>query len=141
MRTNAFFVILLVLNISCDTTPTSNEINNIEVPVVIKNLTGTWNWVQTVDSTDQVVDETTLNNFREIIITQDYTFREFLNDTLIFDDKFKLVKTTFQNENDTLTYLDWSSSKRFNIVVYSLKSKNLKMGYSFGNKYLYSRVN
>lgn len=141
MKTNILFVILLSLVISCDTTPTSNETNNLEVPVLIKNLTGTWNWINSIDSTDQIVDESTPNNTREIIITEDYTFREFRNDTLIFDDNFNLEKTTFQNENDTLTYLDWSSSRRFNFVVYSLKSKNLTIGYSFGNKYLYSRVN
>jgi hypothetical protein len=141
MKKYYFLTILIFLNISCDTTPTSIQKDESEIPVVIDNLTGTWNWIQSVDSTDQVVDAQTSNKTRSIIIAQDYTFEEYLNDTLNFKDKFNLLKTVLSNSIETLSFMDWRTSKRFNYAIYSLKPKILIIGYSWGYKQKYSRVN
>jgi hypothetical protein len=140
MKKYFYFSILIFFSISCNTNPTSSEADEPEISVVINNLSGSWNWIQSVDSTDQVVDEPTLNYGRSIVITQDYMFNEFLNDTLVFSDKFNLIKTVLPNTNDTLTVMDWRTSRRFNYIIFSLKPKNLIVGYSWSNRSIYSRV-
>jgi hypothetical protein len=142
MKKYFVFFILIIFFIGCDADPTSSGTDESELPVVIKNLAGKWNWIQSVDSTGQVVDEPTLNNTMSIEITQDYTFRQYRNDTLFFYDKFNLLKTALSNKTDTVTVLDWNTSKYFNFVIYSLKAKSLIIGITISNiKSKYSRIN
>lgn len=139
MKKYLYVVFLIVLIQSCDSNPTSNQ--SSEVPVVIENLVGTWNWVQSMDSTDHVVDQPTSYITRSLLITQDYTFKEFRNDTLIFNDTFQLLKTLLPNATDSLSYMDWDSSRYFNYIVYSLTSKTLIIGYSWNYKKVFLRIN
>lgn len=142
MKKYLYLIILMVLIICCDTTPTSSESDEPEIPVKIENLIGTWNWTQSVDSTGKVVSVPTLNNTRSIIITQDFTFKEFLNDTIFFSDKFNLYMTVLPNTTDTLTIIDWRTSRRLNYIIFSLQSKTLIVGRSLGkSKDKYSRIN
>jgi uncharacterized protein YcfL len=142
MKKYFVFFILIFFFISCDTNPTSSENDEPELSVVIENLVGRWNWTESIDSTGQVVDESTLNNTRTIEITQDRTFKQYRNDTLVFYDKFNLLKTTLPNKTDTVTVLDWNTSKYFNYVIYSLKSKYLIIGITISNiKSKYARIN
>jgi hypothetical protein len=141
MKKYLYVVFLIFLLPDCNSELTSDFSDELEVPVVIENLIGKWNWIQSVDSTEQIVEEPTIINTMSILITQDYTFKQYNNDTLFFNDKFNLSKTVLPNTNDTLTFLDWRTSKRFNYIVFSLKSKTLIIGYSWGNKSIYIRIN
>ena len=141
MKKYFYLVILIFLFFRCNTNPTSSLSDDHVIPVRIENLTGTWNWTQSLDSTDQVVDRATSDITRSVMITQDYTFKEFRDDTLIFNDTFRLLKTVLPNATDSLCYMDWDHSKYFNYIVYSLKSKTLVIGYSWGYKKEFSRNN
>ena len=139
MKKYLYVVFLIILFQRCNLNPSSPD--ESEVPVVIENLTGQWYWTQSVDSTNQVADKATSDFFRSIKISQDYTFEEFHNDTLVFDDSFRLLKTILPNAADSLSYMDWDNSKYFNYVVYSLTSKRLVIGYSWDYKKIFSRMN
>lgn len=142
MKNYFFLTTLIVLIISCDTVPTSSQPDDPEAPVKIANLTGAWNWVETTDTTGQVVSESTIDDTRSIVITQDFTFTEYHNDTKHFSDKFNLYKAVVPNTTDTLMLIDWRSSRRFNLFIYSLKSNSLviiHLPYRYKSKY--SRIN
>ncbi len=140
MKKYLYVVFLIVLFLSCNSNPTSPD--ESEVPVVIENLTGQWNWTQSVDSTNQIVDEPTSDVSRSMIITQDYTCKELLNDTVILDDTFRLQKYVLTKETDSLSYMDWEHSKYFNYVIFSLTPKRLVVGcYTWGHKKIFSRIN
>ncbi len=142
MKKYWYLTFLMVLIIGCDTILTSSKSDEQEVPVKIENLTGTWNWTQFVDSLGQVLSEQTLNSTRSIIITHDFTFKEFHNDTVFFSDKFNLYKSVLPNTTDTLTFFDWRTSKRFNYIIFSLKTNTLILGSYFGQyQDKYSRIN
>jgi len=136
-----FILIVIVLFQRCNSNPTSTLADEPEIPVIMENLTGRWNWTQSVDSTDQVVDGPTSNLARAVIITQDRTFKEFRNDTLIFSDTFNLFKALTPFATDSLSIIDWDNAKYFNYIVFSLTSKTLVIGH-FGNyKSVFFRIN
>ena len=141
MKIFSLISIMLVCVVSCDINPASSQTYEPEVPVIIENLAGTWDWIRSVDSIGQVVEESSLYN-TQIIITQDFSFKQYLNGTLFLNDCFNLYKTVIQNTIDTVSVLDWKTSKYFNYIVYSLKSNTLIIGRSVSNvKNIYTRKN
>ena len=142
MKGYFIILILMLFFISCDTNPTSSESDEPELPIIIENLVGRWNWTQSIDSSDQVIEESTIGNKISIEILQDYTFNQYRNDTLFFYDKFNLYKTILPNKTDTVSIIDWKTSKNFNYIIYSLKEKLLIIGSSISDvKSKYSRIN
>ena len=132
MKKYFYVVILIVLSQGCDSNPTSSPTDEPEIPVTMENLTGTWNWIQSIDSTNQLIDQPSSGNTRSLIITQERTFKEYRNDTLIFSDTFSLFKALTPYATDSLSIIDWDHAKYFNYIVFSLTSKNLVIG-RFGN--------
>lgn len=143
MKKNFLPTILLALLIACNTDPTSSVENESAIPVTVENLTGQWRWTQSADSLNRIVDGPTASNTRTISITQDCTINEYRNDTLIFNDKFSLGKGMTGYSPDSLSFIDFATSRRFNYLIFSLTSKTLVIGIGLSNKYkdTYSRIN
>lgn len=143
MKKNFYATILIVLFIGCNKNPTSSSANEPAIPVTVENLSDQWRWIQSVDSLNQIVDRPTTNNTRAILITQDSTIKEYRNDTLIFSDKFRLGKTMTAYSSDSLSFIDFATSKRFNYIIFSLTAKTLVIGIGLSNSYkdMYSRIN
>ena len=138
---NLFYSIIFVgYFFGCSSNPTSSL---TESPVTIGNLTGQWNWIQSVDSTNHVVEESTASNTRSITITLDSTIKEYRNDTLIFIDKFRLIKTMTTFSSDSISVIDFVTSRRFNYLIFSLTSEALIIGYGLPGSFInqYSKIN
>ena len=138
---NLFYVSIFVgYFFGCSSDPTSSL---PESPVTIGNLTGQWNWVQSVDGTNHVVEKPTSSNTRAITIALDSTIKEYRNDTLIFIDKFRLIKAMTNFSSDSLSVIDFATSKRFNYLIFSLTSETLIIGYGLQDSFKdqYSKIN
>lgn len=139
-----FLVLLLALLIRCNENPVSNSTDESQIPVTIQNLSGQWEWIKSVDSLNQIVDNPNNSYKRTISITQDYYFSEYRNDTLISKYSFCIKKAMTTNSTDSLCYLDrLDNSKYFNCVIFSLTSKALVIGYALpgSSKRVFSRSN